>query len=199
MTTDIDTLTTLIFRRIPLNVEHNEYNIHFIVPRGFMCIHPVRNNGSPIKNIDVETNDIVDIIEEIKLLSVQWNIFRDLTINISTDKIRTITPTNILRNIINTTNSRGQTPLFIAVRYKNIDHIKFLLDAGADITIRNTDGSTIFHGLAWDNKTDETSFYKFLMVFCNLFSTLDDLKKIYEVLNIQKNDDERSVYEMFKK
>jgi len=58
-------------------------------------------------------------------------------------------PTDDLKRIVNNTNSRGQTPLYLAARYMNIEIINLLLDVGANINQLNQNKDTPLHGAAW--------------------------------------------------
>jgi hypothetical protein len=59
--------------------------------------------------------------------------------------------TQLLKDIINQRNSRGQTLLFLAGLNCNSKLIDLLRRFGANEKIINDDGSTILHGIAWGN------------------------------------------------
>jgi ankyrin repeat protein len=71
-------------------------------------------------------------------------------------------PTDLLKSIVNITSTKGQLPLYTAIRRGNIENVKILLEAGARMDLFNRDTTTVLHGLAWDNRTKPSVFYNFL-------------------------------------
>jgi len=61
--------------------------------------------------------------------------------------------TELSKSIVNKLNSRGQSLLYIAGRKENkLFYIFSSYEAKADLSIKNTDGSSILHGIAWGMK-----------------------------------------------
>ena len=60
-------------------------------------------------------------------------------------------PTQLLKDIINTHNSRGQTILYCIYRY-NPSLLNFFDIPGMDLTLRNRNGDLPIVGLVWENK-----------------------------------------------
>jgi len=62
-----------------------------------------------------------------------------------------LVPTELLRGLINTKNSRGQTLLYLACKNSNLQLYNLLKNNRANKENTNDDGSTILHGIAWGN------------------------------------------------
>lgn len=116
--------------------------------------------------------------------------------------------TENLRNIVNTKNSRGQTPLFLAIRRQNLDMISLLLRAGAKFNIKNDDNSTVFHGLAFELtdglfeaahiKGAEEHFFKFISKLLDRFPRGVTFEELCKIFNERKNEQEGTIYDFFK-
>lgn len=59
--------------------------------------------------------------------------------------------TELFKSLINTKNSFGQTPLYLACKNSNFKLYNLLRRFGADPKIKNGNNSTILHGIAWGN------------------------------------------------
>lgn len=58
------------------------------------------------------------------------------------------------KSLLNKTNKYGCTPLFVAFHLKKYDVACFLLEVGADVTVKNDRGNTIFDTIYWNLKNE---------------------------------------------
>lgn len=55
---------------------------------------------------------------------------------------------------INSQNSEGYTPLMVAVKRGTIDQVKFLLEHGANINIKNKNNENVFNFVDFSKKSN---------------------------------------------
>jgi hypothetical protein len=93
--------------------------------------------------------------------------------------------TDLLKSLINTKNSDGQTLLYLACKNSNLKLYNLLIGFGANHQIINENGSTILHGIAWgnDNRPGGAPTYKEKMAMLNqIIRTVPEL-----IFNINRN------------
>lgn len=140
-----------------------------------------RTNKRKVQRGGADVNDLCDLIfrktdyiydsnGESMVISVHWKAY--LILNDGKFGSFSITPTPLLRRIINTHNSRGQTPLYLACRYYPAI-IQYLLDAGANVNLINHDGSTPAIGCTFI--TNPTSLQKICETLSILITNRADL------------------------
>ncbi len=96
-----------------------------------------------------------------------------------------LVPTQLLRDLINTKNSLGQTLLYLACKNSNLQLYNLLKNNGADKRIINNDGSTILHGIAWGNDIrpgGAPTYEEKMIMFNEIIKTVPEL-----IFNINRN------------
>jgi ankyrin repeat protein len=102
------------------------------------------------KNISpfADTSALSDIIHEWTPFIEHCNYITNVPMARMTARLQA---TQQMTDIINTNNSRGQTPLYVACLNNNMKIYNLLKRLGANPLTLNTDNSTILHGIAWGN------------------------------------------------
>lgn len=119
-------------------------------------------------------------------VSRKWSTF------LKKDNNNQIVATDILKNIINKTNQRGQFPLYLACRTGNFDTIKILLNSTSDIDLKQkcskggNGGANFLHGLFW--RSDDYNPKKPCQTIYEIFKYFLDKFKVLTLELLQTED-----------
>jgi hypothetical protein len=113
-----------------------------------------------LMNFGIPFANEVDIISELIVRNVPWLV--DNTITAEWEKYMTFVLSEVhmrvnscatikLEELINIRNNRGQTLIYLVLRFQRWGLIDIFLRAGADLNKVCVSGDTILHGIAWGN------------------------------------------------